>query len=104
MKVHDIETAHGLVCVYYDRHQRVWKAYFGRFVGYGMNKAESIGNLIDISKGDEMKTLEAALAEETCRVGCVYPDHEESYYISSNLRDSERVECTNGFYYREVED
>lgn len=52
MKVYEIETAHGLVCVYYDRHQRVWKAHVeyetdgGRFVGYGMNKAEAIENLI----------------------------------------------------------
>ena len=54
MKVHDIETEHGLVCAYYDRHQQVWTAYFndikidgGRFVGYGMDKAEAVENLID---------------------------------------------------------
>ena len=53
MKVYEIETAHGLVCVYYDRHQRLWTAYFGdiaidggRFVGYGMNKTEAVENLI----------------------------------------------------------
>ena len=54
MKAHEIETEHGIVCLYYDRHQRVWASYFedidvdgGRFVGYGMNKAEACANLID---------------------------------------------------------
>ena len=55
-------------------------------------------------KMETLKTLQEALVEETCRVGYVYPDGEESYWISSNLRDSECVECTDGLYYREVED
>ena len=55
MKVHEIELENGvIVCLYYDRHQRVWASYFedidvdgGRFVGYGLSKAEAVENLID---------------------------------------------------------
>lgn len=58
MKVHEQEMENGvIVCAYYDRHQRVWTAYFddvnydnGRFVGYGMSKEEAIENLIDQSR------------------------------------------------------
>lgn len=50
MKVHEIELENGVVvCLYYDRHQRFWTAYFANvdIVGYGMNKGEAIENLID---------------------------------------------------------
>ena len=60
MKVHDIETEHGLVCAYYDRHQGVWAAYFddieidgGRLVGYGMSKAAAVENLVDQLGGNK---------------------------------------------------
>ena len=55
-------------------------------------------------KMETLKTLQEALAEETCRVGYVYPDGEESYWIRSNLSTVECVECTDGFYYREIVD
>ena len=52
-----------------------------------------------------MRTLNEALAYEVARVGYVYPDGEESYYISSNLEGCiECVECTDGFYYRGIVD
>lgn len=42
----------------------------------------------------------AKVLEDGKRIGCVYPDYEESYYIHSNLEGTPEVmECEDGYFY-----
>jgi|WetSurMetagenome_2_1015567.scaffolds.fasta_scaffold90809_1 hypothetical protein len=57
-----------------------------------------------------MKTIEETIKEiregkigYTGRIGYVYPDDEEGYYIHANLGYTDYVECTDGSLYAEVE-
>jgi hypothetical protein len=52
-----------------------------------------------------IKTAIKAVLQSGRKVGYVYQDgHDpESYWIHSNLETSECIDCTDGFFYAEVE-
>jgi len=39
----------------------------------------------------------------TGRVGYVYPDNEESYYVHSDISEWRDIECVNGHFYAELQ-
>lgn len=42
----------------------------------------------------------AKMLAEGYRIGCVYPDNSEGYYIHSNLEGTPEVmECEDGYFY-----
>lgn len=52
-----------------------------------------------------MMKLEDAIKEvknDGKKIGCVYPHNDNSYWIDSNLGETELVECSDGFFYAEV--